>query len=405
MDSLFDPFDQFDPFDPFDLFNPIWLLISLYHVLILAAGTYADVYRYGLNRWEYLSRYFPNPGRADVLVHAVSCGEAMAMRPLVNQNTVLTVHTPTGYRLMRNQGYRCCLKPYDTLFGMLLLFYRVRPRLIIIAESDLWPIFILLAKICRVKIHLLNYRLKGPIRNWIHRGLADRIYVREPTPDPRYTYLGNLKLLDRCNPVVKASPAERLLIVIASAGRDEVAIHLAYIKNILPVIPGAKVIYVPRHLTWEAELRAELNQAGLGFTWTTRAEDALAAPPGLVVCWAFGQLNPLYRWTHICVMGDTFNLVGGHNIVEPALTGNFILLGPHWNTCADLVALLPASGYRVCGSVSALVQWTLSPGIDRIDRIDGGANAHALATYREAVERRVDTYLNEIRTGFTTSLK
>ena len=44
----------------------------------------------------------------------------------------------------------------------------------------------------------------------------------------------------------------------------------------------------------------------------------------MLVCWKYGLLSNIYSKSHICLMGDTFNNVGGHNLIEPAINKNVI---------------------------------------------------------------------------------
>ncbi len=381
-------------------------IVLVYHLFIVLVCVVVDITRYNISFNDFLARFLPDLKRStplirsNILVYATSCGEAMSMRPFLNYGqNLLMVNTPTGYNLMKKQGgYNVILKPYDTIFTMLYLFYRVRPRLLIIAECDLWPMFLLVAKLFGVKIHLINYTLKNSVRNAIHRQLVDRIYVKEANPvkaanpavqDDRYICMGNVKLLPyqshawRVKGVQWGVKGFAPLIVIASAGRSEIDIHIDYMKRV-----GQKIIYVPRHLTWERELRQKLDKGKVKYAWTTTANAALDAPEQVVICWSFGQLNQLYPWTHICLMGDTFNHVGGHNLVEPAIENNYILLGPNYKTCADLLALLPKTGYHVCADATELVRRTVFP--------VNVWNASCITAAQRDIQARVNQYLAEI---------
>ena len=52
------------------------------------------------------------------------------------------------------------------------------------------------------------------------------------------------------------------------------------------------------------------------------------------------MLDYLYSKSNICLMGDTFNSVGGHNLIEPAINENVVMVGPSYHTCVDLAILL-----------------------------------------------------------------
>jgi 3-deoxy-D-manno-octulosonic-acid transferase len=315
-------------------------LFLFYHSLILFLGTYKDIWKYRISKRDYVRR-FGTPGvPVTILLHAVSCGEAMSLKPFIDlfekqkRTFQMTVHTPTGYNLIKGYTAKCRLKPYDTFFTMFYLFFTLRPKIVIVAESDLWPMFTLMVKLFRCKLYLVNYTVKaGRLRNAWHLFLADKIYTKEMTKgSPKYHYLGNIKLLQTPDSLSMRKPDAHPTIIIASAGRDECDLHLDYIRAISSWQPKVKFIYVPRHLHWEEEFKAKLESNPI---------------KNLTVYWSIGVLNDLYAESHICLMGDTFNSVGGHNLVEPAAKKNVLLLGPNYHTCKD-VANIFKKGLFVC---------------------------------------------------------
>jgi len=320
----------------------IFLLI-LYQLLISLLGTWNDFKKYKISTYNYFQRFGfnNNYSKVDYLIHAVSCGEAMSCQPLIdiieksNKKYLLTVHTPTGFNLIRKKVKYSILKPFDLIPTMFYLLLKTQPKILFIAESDSWPFMILFAKLFGTKIYYINYTLKGYLRNFYHYVLADRIFLKINVKNKKkkYHFLGNLKWLST-NKIIDTK-FKKTSLIISSAGKDEIDIHLKLIKS----FPNINFIYVPRHLNWENQLKDKLQD--FKYLWLTHENQISEIENNhLVIIWSFGLLNKLYAKTHMCLMGDTFNLVGGHNLVEPAIHENTIILGPNYHTCRDLAAEL-----------------------------------------------------------------
>lgn len=63
-----------------------------------------------------------------------------------------------------------------------------------------------------------------------------------------------------------------------------------------------------------------------------------------------GMLAALYRIATICYVGGGFNDSGIHNILEPAVYGKPIIIGPEYSKFAEAVALVDAGGAFVSDS-------------------------------------------------------
>jgi len=322
----------------------ILYFIILYHILICFVGTWKDFTKYKMP-WHVLKqRWFQRVNRTDVLIHAVSCGEAMAMIPVMAYLTkcgikyTLSIHTYTGYTLIKKMApddVNILLKPFDLLFNMFLFFGQLRPKAIIISESDTCPCFLFVAKLFRIPIFYMNYKYKPdkPLRNLLHRSIAKRIYTQNYCHGTSYAFVGNLKFLAVKKDKIRGGKhGLRPTIIIASAGEDEIEIHLNYIK----AFPDVRFIYVPRHLSWDVKPYFDrLNQP-----YSVITENLSVIDNNILICSAFGMLEKLYKKSDICLMGDTFNNVGGHNLIEPAIQQNAIILGPNYHTCKEIADML-----------------------------------------------------------------
>jgi 3-deoxy-D-manno-octulosonic-acid transferase len=129
----------------FALLLPYFLYQALRH------GKYADSFRERLGR---LPDELRNDGRSTVWIHAVSVGEFLAARPLIDHlreefagwRIIVSTTTLTGQRLAReHQPGRfdgVCYFPFDWRFSVRRALDYLAPSLVIILETELWPNFL-----------------------------------------------------------------------------------------------------------------------------------------------------------------------------------------------------------------------------------------------------------------------
>ena len=295
-------------------------------MLIIIIETYKCFIKYKITWKDYKQKwgiYKKKIKKVDCILHAVSCCEVMIYDQLLKywRKKKFFNYCSYSYRIFINKKYTpyCVIKPFDTFLTMLILLIRTQPKIIIVAENDLWPFYIGLAKCMNIKIYLINYRTKSYIRDLYHSIIATKIYNKNS--------VGNLKILSTDIPMESLKQYDTIIISCANA--NEFNLHLKYIKEILKINRNVKIIYVPRHLDWlkQFEKNMDLNYYLL-FKDRELDINVLFKKYDIIVVWSFGILGHLYKFSKICLMGDTFNDIGGHNILEPAINNNIILLGP-----------------------------------------------------------------------------
>ena len=92
-------------------------------------------------------------------------------------------------------------------------------------------------------------------------------------------------------------------------------------------------------------------------------------------------------------MGDTFNKIGGHNLVEPAINKNIILIGPNYNTCIDMVNLL--NGIVKIKDISQLNEESQKIIDNKIYLDYGIINFNCIKKYRKDLFLKLDRYLKK----------
>lgn len=352
----------------------------IYHLLVLFIGLYKDINKYNISYFEFLERLCiyksKKINKCDILFHAVSCGEAKTITNIIDLlndeyitkkynkelKYLFTIHTPTAFRIINNKNkYNVILKPFDIFPTILYLILKIQPKYLIICESDIWLIYYIIAKIYGCKIFLINYKLKKKkiIRNIIHSYLVDKFYTKEEYTKTdlnmillfnsflkrkthsiilsKYTYLGNLKFLIDI-PIIKFNKKyKKVTIVIGSAGENELDIHIKYITSIIKYSKNINFIYIPRHLNWKSNFINNINNTGIAYKFIDNIEFIKEDNINLYVYWGYGLLTNFYSKSNICLIGNTFNNIGGHNIIEPIVNLNHLLIGPIHYTCIDII--------------------------------------------------------------------
>lgn len=216
---------------------------------------------------------------------------------------------------------------YDNIVSMLLLFIQVRPKILIISTSDIWPIYILLAKIFCKKIILINasFDLKKEYKIKIFNMIFDQIYFRKWNniieKNKNYHYLGDLKLLYKINDTKK----NHNYFILASTREEEFKLHLKVIDYLID--KNISIIYVPRYLNWEDKFVRGISKYNYKFLDNIDQIDN-SKQYQILVFWKFGLLNKLYKYSNYTLIGSSF-FDDCHNIIEPIVNKNIVFTGPY----------------------------------------------------------------------------
>src|SRR3981081_2128542 len=170
-----------------------WLnLIYLLYSLLLGAGMLLSapywafqMLRHGKYRKGFSERFGNVPprlgtgssaaqGRPVIWVHAVSVGEVLAIRGLVEElrrrfpehRIVVTTTTDSGQALACKRCGEDYVFYFPMDFGFAILPYLrvLRPQLVVIAETEFWPNFLHLAQASGASIAIVNARISN--RSW-----------------------------------------------------------------------------------------------------------------------------------------------------------------------------------------------------------------------------------------------
>jgi 3-deoxy-D-manno-octulosonic-acid transferase len=343
-------------------------------------------YRSGLR--ERLGGIPPRLGRISrptIWIHAVSVGEVLAVSELVRQlhaelpqyRIVVSTTTDTGQQLasQRFGVENVFYFPLDFAFAARRWLQALRPALVVIAETELWPNFLRSARDVNARIAIVNARIsdnsfKG-YRRW--KGLLASV-LKIPdvflaqtdqdaerlrhigAPADRVITTGNLKYdvpLPPRPPVVedlrRALSGAGPVLVCGSTVEGEESLLLGAFTNILANHAGAVMLLAPRHPQRFDEVERLLREIKIPF-WRRSKWTGGPIRGGVLLVDSIGELSALYALADIAFVGGSLVPRGGHNIIEPAQHGVAIVVGNHTENFRDIVGLFQSrDAVRVVG--------------------------------------------------------
>lgn len=434
---------------------PFLLLYLL--VRVIRNHQYAD---HLAERFGLLSPSFHRTVPGSIWLHAVSVGEVMAALPLIRRirrdrpqwPIFISCGTLAG-RAMAEQKLAAEVDgifyvPIDYGWAVRRVLRALKPALVIILETEIWPTLMREARRAGARVLTVNARISDRAFpsywrwRWIFASVlqsVDLVLAQDAIAEQRYRQLGaprvevagNLKYdfdpdATRIAPEVAAflsRTAPEAIWLAAStmppreAGDiDEDDLVLDTFQELAQKHPRLLLILVPRRPERFPEAAAKLSARQIPFVRRSElnASSALALP-GVLLIDTIGELAGLFRVATVVFMGGSMARRGGHNILEPAAFGVPVVVGPHNENFTAIAEEFLARGGAVQTEGGSFAS-TLSEFItdaDRRQRIgevarqlseaQRGAARRAttsvLALYEQALPRPPQPWL--LRTAFT----
>jgi 3-deoxy-D-manno-octulosonic-acid transferase len=357
----------------FIVYDLIFLLIGIFYLP-------AYILRRKFHR-GFLARFGRVPRELEfqrpIWVHAVSVGEAMAARGLIealrsrypSKKFVISTVTPTGNKIARGlarEGDFVTYLPVDLSFIIRRVIHRIRPCIFIIAEAELWPNLITAVSRHSIPIAIVNTRISDisfrgyrsaklffrPILNKINLFCvqtgrdAERLQGLGVSGE-KIRVTGNLKFDIAVGPQ-KESRAYKLKLGLEAKDQLFVAgsTHPGEEEEILKVYRDLlregfvrlKLLIAPRHPERAKEVARIVSQFGFQAIFTSalpyQCSTCLTRP--VFILDAVGELVSYYSAADIVFVGGSLIRKGGHNILEPASLGKPVLFGPYMFNFRDI---------------------------------------------------------------------
>lgn len=364
-----------------------------------------------------------------VWIHAVSVGEVGAASILANLwrvrrptlPLVVSTVTGTGREVARRslpQAAAVVYFPIDLPTVVHRALATVRPRLVLLTETEIWPNFLRACATSKIPVVIINGRLSERsfsryrlVRPFIRRVLqcvdlfcmqtgadAKRILALGASPE-RVHVVGNLKF-DAVRHADTSSVAEqwrrelqidaqRQVLVAGSTHAGEEEVLLQAFCRLRGEFPDLLLILAPRHPERVAQVETAIAAHGVAVVRRSALPHRRNGAKEVILLDTVGELSGLYAVGSISFVGGSLISRGGHNLLEPALHGRPVLFGPHMENFIEASAYFVEQGAAIQVSDAAeltrqLARLLRDPGAREMM---GQAAMAALAAHQGACER------------------
>lgn len=335
-----------------------------------------EYFRSFAQRLGHLPPSFKRTAPGSIWLHAVSVGEVISSVPLIehlrarNPEIPLYISTTTlAGRAVAQQKLRAMVDglfyaPIDYAFAVRRVLRRIRPAVLVILETEIWPVLYRQVKRTQCGLLILNGRISDRTveryrsMRWMFRhvlSLPDAILVQTERDRGRYIQSGAPGAIVRVGGNLKydahaptAGPSAFVGELIArlrpgsiwiaastmpgldSADVDEDRAVLRAFSELAQAHPALLLILVPRRPERFSLVAEKLRAAGVPYV--RRSANRIGpgmSLPGVLLLDSVGELASLFPIAHVVFMGGTLARRGGHNVLEPAICGKPIVVGPH----------------------------------------------------------------------------
>ena len=335
----------------------------------------------------------PELKQGGIWLHAVSVGESIAAAPVVKALQQLypdlpitvTCMTPTGSERIQSlfgDSVQHCYLPYDLPICSRQFFKRLKPRLAIVMETELWPNHINQCARLNVPVLLANGRLSARSARGYGRfpklvapmlKQLSVLAVQTHTEAQRFidlgarpeavTVTGSIKYDLRVDAALPEQAqalreqwhaSQRPIWIAASTHEGEDALILAAHQQLLAQFPTALLILVPRHPERFETVYSLCVQQGLQVQRRS-TQAAVSAEHQILLGDTMGELLFLYALADVALVAGSLIEHGGHNMLEPIALAKPTLTGPHYFNFLEIAEqLLEAGGLREVADTHAL---------------------------------------------------
>ena len=316
----------------------------------------------------------PSKGRP-LWVHALSLGETLSCvnlvrvirerltdRPLVFSTSTLAARQIAEQRLA-DQADAIFYFPFDLVPSIRRTLRSVRPAMVVVIETDIWPGLMHSLRRAGLPAWLVNARLSPQTFKACRRWRAlfvpalnsfEQVFPQSDREADRYRSVGvegnrlgpvgNLKF-DTAAPTL--DPEERRRLIAECGFEEQHRIWLAGsthpgeenivcqgFNDLRRKHSDLRLILVPRHPHRAREVRDLCSAAGLQSRLLT--EPSSTPDIAVVIVDVLGRLATLYHLATAALVGGSLVLKGGQNPIEPAAAGKPVLFGGDMTDFPDI---------------------------------------------------------------------
>ena len=317
--------------------------------------------------------------------HGVSVGEIHLLRQVVARfrqlhpewDCVVSTTTDTGYDEARRRfpDLPVIFWPFDLSWALERTLDAVNPSLVVLAEGELWPNFLLAARRRGIRVAVINARLSPrsarnyrwfgkPVRRLLKaidliavqtEAYAEQFAAIGANPESIHV-TGSVKYdgvaTDRQNPQTLALrrllnvQANDIIWIAGSTQAPEEEHVLDSFQRLRADHPQLRLFLVPRQRERFEEVANLLQRSGLLFLRRSELNTPVRDRSAVVLVDTIGELGALWGLADVAFVGGSLDgKRGGQNMIEPAAYGAAVVFGPHvWNVRDTALRLVECEG-------------------------------------------------------------
>lgn len=314
-----------------------------------------------------------------IMFHGVSVGEAVALENLVktarknfpDSKIVMTTGTYTGQEIAKKKlGETCDLITYfpaDFPCVIKKFLDKINPKMVFIAETEIWPNFAMECKKRGIKLYIINGRISDSTfksYNALKRifkyflSFYSGIFTQSYDDNNKFLKLGanpeTTKVMNNLKFDIKKPEllnfdkkgARVLLAGSTHSGEDEIVLRV--FKKLKETNHDVKLILAPRHLTRVEEVKDLVENFEFNYAQRSQGKSDLDDCDILILD-TLGELGKFYAFSDVSFIGGSFNKTGGHNPLESIVFEKPVISGPSIHNFKDIYSIIKKAeaGYVV----------------------------------------------------------
>lgn len=305
-----------------------------------------------------------------IMLHGVSVGEVIALENLAKQikssfpdyKLVVTTGTKTGQEIANKkfEGIADYITyfPFDIPMCTNKFLNKLKPSVVLIAETEIWPNFAYSCKKKNIPLIIINgrisdstfktYKLAGVFFKQVFKNFTSFLMQSREDADKvldlgadksRVEVMGNLKFdIQKKEADIDLGQNGYRIIIAGSTHKGEDEIILDAFKDLKNEFSEIKLLIAPRHLQRGPNVEALVNETGLPYG--LRSKNNTFKEKDIIILDTLGELGKMYSICHLAFIGGSFNKTGGHNPLEAVIFNKPALSGPSIHNFKDIYEIL-----------------------------------------------------------------
>jgi 3-deoxy-D-manno-octulosonic-acid transferase len=351
------------------------IFLFLYGTLIRIASLWnpkAKLWVQGRKGWRSKLQSL-NPKLQTIWVHAASLGEFEQGRPLIERikkaypdyKILLTFFSPSGYKIMKDYkgADHVTYLPLDSKANANDFLDIIQPSLAVFIKYEFWyhyinelgkrniPTILVSAAFRKEQPFFKSYgaMFRRMLNSYTEIFVQDehskdllgslKVSKVQVAGDTRYDRVANISSSVKPILLVEKFKDNKKLLIAGSTWPDDERV----LKELLSELPGDwKLIIAPHEI--DKEHLNKIEELFKGDTvFYSQFRDSDSSKKILVID-NIGMLSSLYNYGEVAFIGGGFSKGGIHNILEPAVFGLPVIMGPVYNKFVEANAFVK-SGY------------------------------------------------------------